>query len=1168
MWEGVHTMTTSTPSDFFVCDDEAIELAWQRLFESIRAEMAEDSQPPPVSISTATHESPSSSAQRVPVIINHQGGSQSGGSGLVLTSLFNDVTTGAQPSATTSSRMGPVVIDKSSAPTLTTTARSPATTTVRATTMSQTTTPETATQVRQPLTPETATQVRQPLKEISDQQTGVSNDSNESDSPLWRCDRCLSDFKQRRYLQSHKRICKGVSRDRTCSKCGRRFERPGRARRHEKVCKVKRPLSCKFCGRYFTRRNYATKHELICRYRGDEQPPPSGPRENKPQQQQQQQQQGQQPQQREQQQQQEQQPPPTQQQREQQLEQPQFHTDQQPPQQQQEEQQPLRQRQPEQPQFHTDPEQAPKQLVELGNNFYEGLGDMIVRSWSAIRSYSRRGRVQSLYNIRLVESSTLADVRDMLMAVFHQQSTSFRVNASLGLVLRDRFTGELRYFHSSVNNGRIHEEPFEINSLDHYNRFVDSLEQRDIVEYARAQRPNSKFIVVDVTNLTIFVNHTPEHPIGGRGGDTELPDYLSKRRGLRTVDNKWNLCFFHCLTLHRNPDLRAARKPKTRRFARQYFFDWICTSRGTQRQEYSERNMQNWLQDFEGVWLHDMESLESLFQVGITIYRLIPFGTRYVAILERRGNPRYTTMRLDLYRGETTDHLSYIKDLQRYAQSFACRHCGQKWKQASSCHRHEANCNRGPRHLYAGGAYHEKLTLFEEMERYGVNVPSELRYYEFRAVYDFECYFESALGTGLTAVHVPLSFSINSNVPGHDQPQCHVTTGDTQKLIRQFMTVLNEISDAAYVITRAKYEPYFDQLQQLANVYNDTQPPKHRFYRRRCTKYDEFIDRLHEYCRELVVLGFNSARYDLNAIKAPLMTLLYKYGGEIKQKGFRFIPEELGPRGDDNDNNNGDDDGARYPMKYVVCANNALTCICTDKLRFLDITQYLSACTYSKYLEAYGVSENKGYFCYEFIDSLGKLDYPQLPAYEEFFSELKGCNLLDDGVSEEKGRKNHAMLKQLWASQGWTSLRQLLIWYNNLDVGPFIEAVAKQFEFYKSLGLDMFKQAQSLPGLALKYAMENSDHNIQMFGRTKGWVFRLMSENLTGGPSIIFHRYHERNATRIRNLRYGDEAKFVQTIVGYDSNALYLYCFGQPMPTGNLVVRAARIFDRTHEVRL
>ena len=49
------------------------------------------------------------------------------------------------------------------------------------------------------------------------------------------------------------------------------------------------------------------------------------------------------------------------------------------------------------------------------------------------------------------------------------------------------------------------------------------------------------------------------------------------------------------------------------------------------------------------------------------------------------------------------------------------------------------------------------------------------------------------------------------------------------------------------------------------------------------------------------------------------------------------------------------------------------------------------------------------------------------------------------------------------------TVRDFLIWYNNLDVTPFLEALEKMFVFYRHRNMDMFKSAISVPGLSLQY---------------------------------------------------------------------------------------------------
>ena len=65
----------------------------------------------------------------------------------------------------------------------------------------------------------------------------------------------------------------------------------------------------------------------------------------------------------------------------------------------------------------------------------------------------------------------------------------------------------------------------------------------------------------------------------------------------------------------------------------------------------------------------------------------------------------------------------------------------------------------------------------------------------------------------------------------------------------------------------------------------------------------------------------------------------------------------------------------------------------------------------------------------------------------------------------------------------------------------------------------------------------------------KNQAYELLKTGMVGGPAIVFCRYHKRRKTRIRSHIYG-KGKKCKCILGYDANALYLYCSGQLMPCG------------------
>ena len=117
-------------------------------------------------------------------------------------------------------------------------------------------------------------------------------------------------------------------------------------------------------------------------------------------------------------------------------------------------------------------------------------------------------------------------------------------------------------------------------------------------------------------------------------------------------------------------------------------------------------------------------------------------------------------------------------------------------------------------------------------------------------------------------------------------------------------------------------------------------------------------------------------------------------------------------------------------------------------------------------------------------------------------------------------------------------MKDFLIWYNNKDVSPFLEALENMFNFYQtSMNVDMFKSAISVPGLTLKIMFESIQDPEAIFylcGQRDKDLYQLIKEQIVGGPSIIFHRYHEVNKTKIRELQYGEQAKTCKNIVGLD----------------------------------
>ena len=738
-----------------------------------------------------------------------------------------------------------------------------------------------------------------------------------------------------------------------------------------------------------------------------------------------------------------------------------------------------------------DPLTPPPVEHAANDELSSAIRDFVHENWGSVHTHVVHGPIQTRYNRRLT-SLDMRDLHDQLFLLFDQQTTAaFKVNVSFGFVLREKENDRLRYYHSSNNCcGRYLEEPSLITNRDDFESFLERIREPDILQWAVAQRPNSDWVCEHVTNATFFLNRIVDHPIGCVG--INLPDYVKNNKsiiGLETDSHGViyidNLCLFRCLGLHLGREAAALYA------------------------EYTDTSVRH----FAGVTLDDLHKVESKFETNVVVYQLVEIDNgKTMAELVRRSPAQYQeTMYANLHES----HYSYIQDIGKYCHSYRCRKCGDSlWKRPWELHRHESTCEAGVNRIYKGGVYRPPSSVFERLDDEGVVVSDSLRFYPYRATFDFECFFT---GDNLpadtdhvqwVARHVPLSVSVASNVPGYEPSLCFVTDGDADKLVGCMMTRLNTISDAAFASLLPLYADVLADLDARKYAWEEEAEEEEEAEGGGNNPYKTLIGQLLGWLRQLPVVGFNSGKYDLNVVKKFFIPLLI------------------------------------HNNAAVIKRQNTFMCFSTTNLKFLDVTQYLApGVSYDKYLKAYGCELQKGHFPYEYMDDLHKLEDRVLPPQSAFFSRLK-----NEGISND----DYARCQAVWRDNGMETLREYLIWYNNRDVTPFLDAIAKQFAFYRDRDIDMFKDGISVPGLSLLYLFSNlpKDTFFTVFNNTNKDAHKLVKDNIVGGPAIIFHRYHEKGITKIRG---GSE--LCRKIVGYDANALYLWALMQDMPTGWYVRR-------------
>ena len=268
---------------------------------------------------------------------------------------------------------------------------------------------------------------------------------------------------------------------------------------------------------------------------------------------------------------------------------------------------------------------------------------------------------------------------------------------------------------------------------------------------------------------------------------------------------------------------------------------------------------------------------------------------------------------------------------------------------------------------------------------------------------------------------------------------------------------------------------------------------------------------------QVPVVGFNSGHYDLKLIR--------KY----------FVPVMTQDRG-----------------VYAAEKNGRIMFINTPKFKFLDVMNYLApGITYDKWVKTYRATLAKSWLPYEWFDSPDKLDYPRLPPYFAWYSQLKGAYVLSP--------KEYAACQRIFQERGMKTFGDWLKYYNNLDVAPFLEALQKMKAFYTNLGVDIFKDAVSLPGVSKQYILRKT-----LKGR-KGYkppelyapnkeAYDMLKAAVVSGLSLVFTRKHVAGETKIRSHQYGDDSRLTRRILGYDANSLYPSTMMKEIPCGEGVV--------------
>ena len=305
--------------------------------------------------------------------------------------------------------------------------------------------------------------------------------------------------------------------------------------------------------------------------------------------------------------------------------------------------------------------------------------------------------------------------------------------------------------------------------------------------------------------------------------------------------------------------------------------------------------------------------------------------------------------------------------------------------------------------VYPKNVYQTQESVFDKLDSFGIENTNEQTLFKNLAIFDFEsnCVQEESFKdtdtTKWIGKHSHILVSISSKLLKEPVFLCN---SDPHQLVTSFIGALEILALQSKAIMKylffgiettikIKLGSTLEKITQrhirreqadLDDCDNETCTST-EFLQIRKKQLIDLQEHLERYCNVLPVVGFKSAKYDINLMKSYLLPNLVNEDNiepTVINKANQFISFKFG------------------------------------EIQLLDIINFLGRATsLDSFLKAYNTSETIGFFPYEWFDHPHKLQNPELPPYDAFHSKLCSCipleteytdyvKLLKSGLSTEQ----------------------------------------------------------------------------------------------------------------------------------------------------------------------
>ncbi|KAG3231647.1 hypothetical protein PI124_g23258 [Phytophthora idaei] len=679
----------------------------------------------------------------------------------------------------------------------------------------------------------------------------------------------------------------------------------------------------------------------------------------------------------------------------------------------------------------------------------------------------------------LYEGVEPSDFYNKLENVLSTQASAFKVNVALGYELVSKTDpDDTRYFYPNLANTYVFNKPVAINSkADIRKKVISEIRSMELAD--KLNYPSSGYKLKAITAFKIFIYHR-EHALGD--SEAAIPKVIRENKHVINFPKTNNKCVFHCIAWH---TFQSPKKDPRRIQAQvKEAFKRYCSFKGV---KYSL----SLFRSFKPIDLLQLDEVENCFQLGINVYTMDVASGNVECI--RRSDKGYEAM--DILSHE--NYALYIKSIDMLQSKYQCPKCEMVFVSGERLKNHKKNqCE-----LVNIESFPAEPTIYKPapnairslLTKYSIKDANQ--YIDYFIVYDFEAILKPTAtqhgeNTVFTNEHIPVSVSVANSLT--EEVRCFVNDDPKALLTDMF----KYIGDVSVKIQQYNVDKYKSLLQKIINVHGLTGmeiPGVNLGKKSKMSdveswikegKYGSFFHfhsslgfgkqrpdygRLKQQLDQVPVFGFNSGRYDINLIKSDLFAII----------------------GTDN-------------IKSVI-KNPSYMCIATSGMKMLDISNYVPAGTsYDKYLTtSVGGCKcddkircvcglGKGLFPYEYISSFDVLSQTTIPPKSAFDSKLRGTSITSD---------DYERVKFVWGYYEMKSVKDLLVWYNNLDVVPFIKAIKAQRELFKRFDRDMFADGVSLPGLSEKVMYQTCFNNLQYPDKKPANAFQFPAKRMGGYKS-------------------------------------------------------------------